>query len=388
MQKLKIAILLVMLVLFNVAAAGCLSDDSKPKPKLDISLIGTSHKVFAGDTTTYAVVIDNNRDDNDTITLSITDSPSGWEVFINQTEFNITKKSSFGVFVVITAKENAKTGEYKVKIRAQSQLFDSKKSVTITTKVISDSKKRVIIGDKVEVDYFGYLETYKIFDTSMEKIGNEEAIQKRPQFTPRGVYDPLQVYVGPEDPDTKDSYIGTVQGFWEAIVGMRVGQSRTVVVHPEKGYGSFVNATMNISEEVSIIESMTMDEFEINYPKEQPHLNLPFNHYFWGWNASILYFNETEDVVKITNEPDLNQIITPYGWESKVTYMNQSDDEGKGRIIVTHMPQTGDEGIYLGFPAEVLSVESDIIKFRYNESTQDLANEVLTFDITLVDIQD
>jgi FKBP-type peptidyl-prolyl cis-trans isomerase len=376
-----------MLVLFNIAAAGCLSEETSKTPKLDISFVGTTHKIYAGDTTTFVVVIDNNRDENDTVALSVASSPSGWEVTLNQTEFNITAESSYGVFVVIKSKDNAKTGEYKIKILAKSQTFDSKKSVVLKTKVISDSGETVIVGDKVEVDYLGYLETYKVFDSSLEKIANEKGLQKTNDFTRRGSYDPLRVYVGPDDPDLKDDYINTVQGFWEAIVGMRKGQSRTVVIHPEKGYGNFINTTLNITEETTLIETMTIEEFETNYPNEKLHLDLPFEHHFWGWNSSIFYYNMTEDVVKITNEPYLDQVIIPYGWKSRVSYRNHSDNGGEGRIVVTHMPQDGDEGEYLGYPAEVLSVGSDTIEIKFNDSPHNLANEILIFDITLVDIK-
>jgi FKBP-type peptidyl-prolyl cis-trans isomerase 2 len=387
MQKLKIAILLVLLVMFNVAAAGCLSEESKPTPKLDISLIGSGHKIFAGDTTTYFVVVDNNRDDNDTVTLTITDFPSGWEVSINQTEFNITKRESFAVFLVVKAKEGASTGEHSIKIRAQSQLFTSKKTLTIKTRVISDSGERVIIGDKVAVDYVGYLETYRVFDTSLEKIALETNLRKTSDFSTRGNYEELLVYVGPVDPDTKDNYISTVQGFWEAIEGMKKGQSRTVTFEPEKGYGNYLNATLNVTEEITMFETFTHKEFSELYPGERPFESIPFTHHFWDWNASIDYVNETLDLVRIQHEPDLNQEVTAYGWDAHVTYKNQSDNGGEGRIIVTHSPEVGDEGIYLDFPAEVQSVEGGEIGIRYNNSPHNLGNEVLTFDITLIDIQ-
>ncbi len=387
MQRLKITVLLVMLVFFNVAAAGCLSEESKPKPKLDISLIGSGHNVLAGDTTTYFVVVDNNREENDTVTLSITDFPSGWDVNINQTEFNITKKSSFGVFVVVKAKEGASKGEYSIKIRAQSLVFSGKKTLTIKTKVIADSGERVIIGDKVAVDYVGYLDTYRVFDTSIEKVALEVNIRKTPDFSTRRDYEELLVYVGPEDPDTKDSYISTVQGFWEAIEGMKKGQSRTVSFDPEKGYGSYLNATLNVTEELTMFETFTINEFEDLYPRENLFESIPFTHHFWGWNVSIDYVNESLDMVRIINEPNLNEEVEAYGWDAKVTYRNQSDNGGQGKIIVIHSPEVGEEGIYQNFPAEVLSVGGGEIEIRYNISPNALGNEVLTFDITVVDIQ-
>jgi FKBP-type peptidyl-prolyl cis-trans isomerase 2 len=387
MKKLKIAALLLLFVFINVAAAGCLSDEPTKTPKLDISLVGGSHKIFAGDTTTYVILIDNNRNENDTVTLSVKSAPSGWDVTLNLTTFALEGDSSFGIFVVIKSKENAQTGDHKVKIEVLSNLFGSKKSLSINTKVISDTGKRVIIGDKVAVDYLGYLEAYKVFDTSLEKIGNNRAIQKTPDFSPRAVYDDLLVYVGAEDSDTKDSYISTVEGFWEAIEGMRVGQSRTVFLPPEKGYGNFVNTTLNITEEIKMLETITIEEFETYYPNEKLFEGVSMKHYFWDWNISIDYFNETEDFVRLLNEPYLNEVIAPYGWTSKVTYKNQSDFGGEGRIIISHEPQSGEEAVYLGFPAIVDSVAGDQINIRYNDSTHDLGNEVLIFDIALVAIQ-
>ncbi len=92
-------------------------------------------------------------------------------------------------------------------------------------------------------------------------------------------------------------------------------------------------------------------------------------------------------MVRIINEPNLNEDVTAYGWDAKVTYRNQSDNGGEGKIIVTHSPEVGDEGIYQNFPAEVLSVGGGEIGIRYNNSPHNLGYEVLTFDITVIDIQ-
>jgi len=66
-------------------------------------------------------------------------------------------------------------------------------------------------GDKVKVHYSGRLSTGVIFDTS------EGA-------------EPLQFKIGE----------GTlIQGFEEAVVGMSPGESKTVEIPPEKGYGLY-----------------------------------------------------------------------------------------------------------------------------------------------------
>ena len=61
MQRLRIAALLLILLMINVAITGCISDDSKKTPKLELSLVGASHKIYAGDSTTYIILIKNNR---------------------------------------------------------------------------------------------------------------------------------------------------------------------------------------------------------------------------------------------------------------------------------------------------------------------------------------
>ena len=125
MQKFKIAALFVVLVMFSVAQAGCISDEPEKTPKLDISLVGGAHKIYAGDTTTYVILIDNNRDENDSITLNVESAPTGWEVTLNLTTFALEADSAFGIFVVVKSKDNAGTGDHKIKIQALSDLFGS-----------------------------------------------------------------------------------------------------------------------------------------------------------------------------------------------------------------------------------------------------------------------
>jgi FKBP-type peptidyl-prolyl cis-trans isomerase 2 len=387
MQKFKIAVLLVLIILTNVAVTGCFGDEPAKKPKMELTLIGTSHKIFAGDSTTYVILVKNNRDENDTITLSLTGTPSGWEVILNQTSVFLTAGASLGIFVLVKSSESAKNGDHKVKVQAVSDDFGNKKTRSITTKVVSDSGNRVGMGDKVDVDYLGYLETYSIFDTNFDDIANNRNIRKEPAFQPMGSYKDLQVYVGSEDPDDKDPYNIMVDGFWEALLGMKEGQSRTVIIPPVKGYANFENATVNITEDITIFETLTVAEFTTTYPDEELIEGVTMQHSNWMWNMSIHYVNETENIVRIKNEPYLHQMISPYGWNSEVTYKNQSDNDGEGKIVITHHAQSEMEAVYQDFPAEVVSVEGDHINIIFNNSPHDFANLILSFDITLNNIQ-
>jgi peptidylprolyl isomerase len=70
----------------------------------------------------------------------------------------------------------------------------------------------VKVGDKIKVEYTGRLEDGVVFDSS-EKQG-----------------EPLQFTVG-------DGSI--IKGFDQAVVGMKVGDEKEVIVPPEEGYGQY-----------------------------------------------------------------------------------------------------------------------------------------------------
>ena len=85
-------------------------------------------------------------------------------------------------------------------------------------------------GDTVSVHYVGKFPGGKIFDTSMKA----EAI-KAGLFNLARDYKPLQVVLG------KHQVIG---GFEEALVGMRVNETKEITIPPEKAYGRSGNHPM------------------------------------------------------------------------------------------------------------------------------------------------
>jgi peptidylprolyl isomerase len=84
------------------------------------------------------------------------------------------------------------------------------------------NQKTVKIGDNVSVDYIGSLNG-TVFDTSIETVAKENNL-----YTPNRTYEPLLLTVGKEQ---------TIKGFDEGIVGMKVGESKTLIIPPEKAYG-------------------------------------------------------------------------------------------------------------------------------------------------------
>ena len=78
-------------------------------------------------------------------------------------------------------------------------------------------------GDTVSVHYLGKFPGGKVFDTSMRA----EAI-KAGLFTPARDYKPLQVVLGAHQ---------VISGFEEALLGMKVNETKEITLPPEKAYG-------------------------------------------------------------------------------------------------------------------------------------------------------
>lgn len=83
----------------------------------------------------------------------------------------------------------------------------------------------VASGDKIAVDYIGRLNEQEVFDTSVKTVA--EAAGK---YSPQRNYDEgLSFTVGAGQ---------MIKGFDEAVVGMRVGETKTVHIPAEKAYGA------------------------------------------------------------------------------------------------------------------------------------------------------
>ena len=78
-------------------------------------------------------------------------------------------------------------------------------------------------GDTVSVHYVGKFPGGKVFDTSMKSEAEKAGI-----FSPARDYKPLQVVLGAHQ---------VISGFEDALVGMKVNETKEVTIPPEKGYG-------------------------------------------------------------------------------------------------------------------------------------------------------
>ena len=86
-----------------------------------------------------------------------------------------------------------------------------------------ENMEKVKEGDYVKVDYIGELEDGTIFDTSIKDAAIEGEV-----YNPNRAYEPLGFTVGAGQ---------MIAGFDSGVVGMAVGEEKTLTLPPEEAYG-------------------------------------------------------------------------------------------------------------------------------------------------------
>ncbi len=92
-------------------------------------------------------------------------------------------------------------------------------------------------GDVVVVDYIGKLDSGELFDTSIEEVARDESIPKVDFFTIRESYEPITFTLGEGE---------VIRGFENAVLGMRINETKTVTLTPEEAYGEINPALLNV----------------------------------------------------------------------------------------------------------------------------------------------
>ncbi len=114
----------------------------------------------------------------------------------------------------------AQNASQTAKVEKSFGAMDVKKVAVNTT----TSGKAVKIGDAVSVDYVGTLKDGKMFDTSLEAEAKKGGLPLRPSYAP------LEFQVGAGQ---------MIKGFDNGVIGMKVGEEKTVNILPADAYGEF-----------------------------------------------------------------------------------------------------------------------------------------------------
>jgi len=358
---------------------GCLTGPQPAAaPAFSMSVIGGGQKAVAGDNLTFIVKVKNNQAVPDAAILTVPFMPTEWTVALSNTTYEFMSKGSRAFFVNMSVSGATPAGNYEVKVRTTSAAKSSATGMAaLHVKVVRPGGDRVAGGSNIRVDYVGYLPDYSVFDTSVRAVGSDLSIAKSSQFQAPAdnVYQPLAFQVGAGQ---------MIKGFDSGVVGMMIGQTRTIRVEPRDGYGQFETAHISLSENLPMVHNVTPLNFTVAYG-EEAKLNKVVIEPYWNWEIHVLAV--TPDNITLLTLPQVNQTSNPYGWETKVLEVNGTADGGVGRIVVRHYPTAGVNSTYKGSAAQITALTSDYVELTYNlNSSNPLAVQTLFFSVKVVSI--
>ncbi len=240
-------------------------------------------------------------------------------------------------------------------------------------------------GDTVTVDYIGFFEDGRVFDTSIEEVAKDDArYPKALSFELRGDYAPLE-FVATTGPEAT-----VIVGFAEGVLGMREGERRLIDIPPAKGYGSPDPSLVEVRPmvvELPQFEHLTVIEFSNRFGRS-PTRWLTLEDPQWKWNVTVTALSQ--DFVTVMHIPEQGMVVSPFGtWPMKVLEVDSSANDGTGRIVVQHLLKASDAGNINGEDAKGtfivvdVDLEADTYTVDYN---REVVGKTLFFEMRLLSI--
>ncbi len=261
-------------------------------------------------------------------------------------------------------------------------------------------QKTVKTGDKISVDYTGSLPEGKVFDTSIESVAKENNL-----YAPGKEYKPLKLTVGKGD---------VIPGFDEGVVGMKVGETKTLTIPPEKAYGKSNPMMIQVIPTIEDVPAtrvipkvfeVPLSQFErtlgkdhkngevVKIPETNINLtilnitsnvslsyNLKAGDHIWSsrapWNETVVKIDEKNITLKANLSN--NEVIQLQGapWNTTVVGLSNVN------ITMRHNP----------IPDTVIPTMRGMIRVHFNETSiimdqnPELAGKTLIFKVTLKSI--
>ena len=271
-------------------------------------------------------------------------------------------KSSIYATIIIVAMLAAGIGVYEY----QNYVYSGGKSPEI-----------VKVGDKISVKYYGYIYyggERRIFDTNIEEIAKDNATYpKTVSYKWSGNFDLLTFTVGDGS---------MIKGFDEGVRGMRLQETKTIVVPPDKGYPFSSDKVRNyyIEENVSIMQNLTLDGFQKRFGSQNPLENSVYRDKIYGWDSLVLYVSGPKNLVTIMNEPTVGKTYQPY--ENIADFKVKVEKIENGMITIRYV--IGKIPILMPNGGIIDEVNEDSFRVNYNK---EVAGKTLYFVVTIEEIK-
>jgi len=259
-------------------------------------------------------------------------------------------------------------------------------------------EKTVKQGDRIQVDYVGRLEDGSIFDTSIQEVAEKAGI-----YNPQKAYQPLNFTVGGEE---------VLEGFDSGVIGMKVGETKTIVIPPEKGYGQIDLNLINIFPQVweeSLTTvfpkkvNITSEDYQATFQKmakigdvvQQPRTSINLTIVdIRDTNVTLNYNLKMGDVFMVTGRP-WNETVVKIDAEN-ITIRH---DAKKNQTLPTTMPwnitviNISEKNMTLRnnpVPNTTIQTYFGVAKISFNETSiifdfnHELAGKTLIFNVTVL----
>ncbi len=183
------------------------------------------------------------------------------------------------------------------------------------------------LGDTVYIDYIGYFQNDNlVFDTSLHSVAADNATYpKAYSFSWRSSYSSLQFVIG-------DGSV--IKGFDDGVRGLTQGQTTTVVVPQDLGYGPADPSkivTYHLVQTIPVHRTMNQSAFT-SYYQEPAVSNTNVSDPIYGWSVQVSILN---GFVQVTNSPYPSEVIHPYkAWSAVVLSVDDSANNGTGLITI------------------------------------------------------
>ena len=211
--------------------------------------------------------------------------------------------------------------------------------------------------DEIEFTYTGYLMNTLVFDTMIEDVAIDNDTYPKSllfEWPEEGVFGAIPVTVGDGIPHyTFNDMVGNGEALEIAMLRMQVNQTKSVVVHPDQGFGDVDPSkivTLSLTETRDIMETLSWGDFGDRF-LVPPVVNATVTDPRWGWDVRVSAVQEGPlgPDVTISNLPEEGDIISPYlGFESKVISVETGANGGIGEIIVEHLLDSDDVNKVMG----------------------------------------
>jgi FKBP-type peptidyl-prolyl cis-trans isomerase 2 len=267
--------------------------------------------------------------------------------------------------------------------------------------------KTVQFGDNVTVNYIGILgsgpQAGKVFDTSILSVARDNASYPKAlsfSMRPAANYTPLPVHVGPSGSYTIGNltFITTVPGFWQGLIGLPGNQTSTITVPPSEGYA--VNPACQFPQPITmtlpVTSSLSLQQFGIRYPGITAATGATFPDPQFKW--SVLVFSSNATTIVVQNQTSAGQVTAPFGFPALVTNVT-STANGTGAITVQNQLTPASSGLVQGYDNAtsnpcttqtmgkfiVTSVDPSTNTYIADHNEQ-VAGETLIFEVEVIDI--